>query len=76
MSSASIVAKDNVAASAAFAAMSPGSKPFPSLKPGAHPPGVTAPSLPSVTLQKDGDRVTHIRIHCTCGQVIELECSY
>ena len=31
---------------------------------------------PFVTLQKEGDRVTGIRIECSCGQVIELACSY
>lgn len=31
---------------------------------------------PVVTLQKDGERVTHIRIQCGCGQVVELECAY
>jgi hypothetical protein len=31
---------------------------------------------PSVTLQRDGDRVTQIRIQCVCGQVIELDCLY
>ena len=32
--------------------------------------------VPSVSLQRDGDRVTHIRIQCGCGQLIELECAY
>jgi len=31
---------------------------------------------PIDTLQRDGDRVTSIRIQCGCGQVIELDCSY
>ncbi len=31
---------------------------------------------PVVTVQKDGDRVTGIRIECGCGQVIELACAY
>lgn len=31
---------------------------------------------PEVTLQRDGDRVTQIRIRCGCGQVIELGCEY
>jgi hypothetical protein len=31
---------------------------------------------PRVTLQRDGDRVASIRIHCGCGQVIELACVY
>jgi hypothetical protein len=31
---------------------------------------------PSVTLKHEGDRVSAIRIQCTCGQVIELACDY
>lgn len=31
---------------------------------------------PQVTLQREGDRVSTIRIQCTCGQVIELACDY
>ncbi|HKX62137.1 MAG TPA: hypothetical protein VJS65_09840 [Verrucomicrobiae bacterium] len=31
---------------------------------------------PLVTLQREGDRVTGIRIECHCGQVIELVCGY
>lgn len=31
---------------------------------------------PVVTLQREGERVTGIRIECICGQVIELTCSY
>ncbi len=31
---------------------------------------------PRVTLQREGDRVTGITIHCTCGQVLNLACSY
>ena len=31
---------------------------------------------PRVTLQRDGGRVTVIRIQCACGQVIELACVY
>lgn len=33
-------------------------------------------NTPKVTVQKDGDKVTQIRIQCTCGQVIELACQY
>jgi hypothetical protein len=29
-----------------------------------------------VTLQRQGDVVTSIRIQCSCGQVIELSCVY
>jgi len=31
---------------------------------------------PKVTLQKQGDAVSGIRIECGCGQVIELACAY
>ena len=37
----------------------------------AHPAGE-----PRVTLERDGDRVTAIRIQCACGQVIDLACAY
>jgi hypothetical protein len=29
-----------------------------------------------ITLQRQGEVVTSIRIECTCGQVIELKCVY
>ena len=35
-----------------------------------------AAGKPVVTLQREGDRVTGIRVECQCGQVIELGCSY
>ncbi len=31
---------------------------------------------PRVTLQRDGERVSAIRIQCACGQVVELACVY
>jgi len=31
---------------------------------------------PSVTLQREGDRITAIHIHCSCGQTIDLTCAY
>ena len=31
---------------------------------------------PKVTLQRDGDCVTHIRLECGCGEVFELTCGY
>ena len=31
---------------------------------------------PRVTVQRDGDRVTHLRIQCSCGQIMELACVY
>ena len=42
--------------------------------PGAHPAGSCA--HPAVTLQRNGDVVTAIRVQCGCGQVIELNCTY
>lgn len=49
---------------------------------GSAPASVVAPrphvehGRPIVTLQRDGDQVTGIRIECTCGNVIELDCLY
>ena len=31
---------------------------------------------PVVTLQREADRVTRIRIQCACGEVIDLDCLY
>jgi len=31
---------------------------------------------PRVTLHRDGDRVTAVRVQCTCGQVIDLVLVY
>jgi hypothetical protein len=31
---------------------------------------------PQVTLHREGDSITGIRIQCSCGQVIDLKCSY
>lgn len=33
-----------------------------------------AAATPVVSLRRDGEIVTHIRIQCACGQLIELEC--
>ena len=41
-----------------------------------HGQGAAGSRQPVVTLQRDGDRVTGIRIECSCGQVIDLACSY
>lgn len=38
-----------------------------------HRPGA---GKPVVTLEREGDQVSLIRIECSCGQVIELACSY
>jgi hypothetical protein len=31
---------------------------------------------PQVSLQYEGDRITHIRIQCACGQILDLACVY
>ena len=43
----------------------------------AHPPATRgAAGAPVVTLQREGEKVTGIRVECACGQVIELACAY
>jgi hypothetical protein len=44
--------------------------------PGSAPPKAGKSCEPRVTMQRDGDRISSIRIHCTCGQVIDLTCVY
>ncbi len=42
-----------------------------------HANGAAGPAAqPKITLKRDGDRVTHIRIQCACGQEFELACEY
>jgi hypothetical protein len=31
---------------------------------------------PKITLERQGETITHIRVECGCGQVIELKCEY
>lgn len=31
---------------------------------------------PVVTLERDGEKITSIRIQCACGQVMNLHCEY
>lgn len=31
---------------------------------------------PRVTLQREGQSITGIQIHCSCGQIIDLQCAY
>ena len=33
-------------------------------------------AAPQVTLQREGDKVTGIRVDCGCGQVMLLDCVY
>jgi len=44
--------------------------------PAAAPPPAQNCPPPKVTLQRQGDVVSGIRIQCGCGQVIELSCHY
>ena len=41
-----------------------------------HGAGGAVTGEPRVSLQREGERVTGIRVECACGQVIELACSY
>ena len=56
-------------------------RPFQSLEthagaPQSGPAGVKKNCEPRVSVQRDGDRVTHIRVECTCGQVMDMACVY
>jgi hypothetical protein len=62
-----VLPEAQAAAKSAFEPLAPGV--------GAVPPA-QACGRPVVTLQKQGDVVSGIRIECGCGQVIELACSY
>jgi hypothetical protein len=43
----------------------------------AHPPTLTtAHGEPTMTLEREGDRVTRIKVQCPCGNVIVLDCDY
>jgi hypothetical protein len=44
-------------------------------------PSITTPHNagncePRVSVQREGDKVTSIRVQCSCGQVIDLACVY
>jgi len=49
--------------------LAPGTAPF-------VPAAAEARSKPVVTLRRNGDVVSGIRIQCKCGQVIDLACVY
>ena len=46
------------------------------LRPAAFHGAEKKPCEPRVTVQRDGDRVTHLRIQCNCGQIMDLACVY
>jgi hypothetical protein len=31
---------------------------------------------PKVSVERQGEKISHIRIECSCGQVTELKCEY
>ena len=33
-------------------------------------------AAPKITVQREGDRITQIEIHCSCNEVIRLDCVY
>jgi hypothetical protein len=35
-----------------------------------------ATGKPRVILHRDGERITSIQVHCSCGEIIDLNCSY
>ena len=46
-------------------------------------PGATLPvahlkhsGQPQISLVRDGERITSVRVQCACGEVIELQCVY
>ena len=65
---------DSAAVTAAFVALASSPTPAAAAAACAHTPA-QSPAKPTLTLQRDGDRVTHVRVECTCGQVFELECA-
>lgn len=70
------VTADSAAASSAFAALVPNATNSNAPAPNPSGLGHSHPGKPTISLKKDGDRVTHIRVECACGQVVELECAY
>ncbi len=52
------------------------SLPTPVARPQQSPVAASPLCEPRVTVQRDGTRVTHLHIQCTCGQTIDLACLY
>jgi hypothetical protein len=72
---ARVISRENV--SSAFQPIAPPA-PAEKQKTPPHVNGVNgAPcGQPSVTVRREGDRVTGICVQCACGEVIELACVY
>lgn len=62
-------------AQAATVAFQPLTTTSPTAAPG-HSPAPAAGHQPQITLHREGDRITGIHIQCSCGQVMDLVCSY
>ena len=41
-----------------------------------HPAAAGKCGTPHVSVQREGDRITGIRVQCACGQVMNLACVY
>ncbi len=65
------------AASPVFAPHTAPAAPAPSAPQPLTPPPINpGPATPELSLVRDGDRVTMIRVRCTCGMVHEIQCQY
>jgi len=62
-------AKPKTAAAPAPVALRP-------LAAGVAPAGAGHAGEPKVTVERDGERVTRIKVQCPCGHIIELACNY
>ncbi len=51
-------------------------EPLPKAKDPVRPREPAVACEPRVTVEREGDFVSAIRVHCTCGQTIELACVY
>jgi hypothetical protein len=40
------------------------------------PPANSNHDQPQLTVEREGERITHIHVQCRCGERIDLECSY
>ena len=56
--------------------LAPGTAPSAPTAPGAAGSDPEARSKPVVTLRRNGDIISGIRIQCACGQVVDLACVY
>lgn len=55
---------------------SPARLALPNLKVLADPEKIESKSAPAIHMEKEGDRVTRIKVDCSCGETIVLDCSY